>query len=154
MRVLIVALVGLVVLGLGLVIASNRPNADEAAARYRQALMTVLDGSTDPLLRMQRGELAYNPDVIRRHAAQLPVLSSMVSEAFARDTRAAAHLNSAALAYVWSDPVTFGQDAQHLQNAASALQRAAQDGAQSEIASAIRTLGAACVECHRQFRAP
>ena len=154
MRVLIVGLVGLAVLGLGLVIARNRPNADEAAAQYRQALMTVLDGSTDPLLQMQHGELAYNPDVIRRHAAQLPVLSGMVSEAFARDTRAAAHLNSAALAYVWSDPAAFNQDVQQLQIAASALQRAAQNGTQFQIVGAIRMLDAACVQCHRQFRAP
>lgn len=150
-KVLIVVFFVLAVL-LGVVIARNRPSADEEAVVYRQALMTVIDGTFEPLLQMESGRRAYDGALVRLHASELPMLSAMIAEAFRRDTRAARNVNTAALSYVWSDPAAFLQSVQRLRSDALALQSAAGSGDQAQVDSAIRTVAGECDQCHRRFR--
>jgi cytochrome c556 len=150
-KALIVILFTLAVL-LGVVIARDRPSADQQAVVYRQALMTVMDGTFDPLLQMQSGRRPYDLSLVRQHASELPVLSFMIAEAFERDTHAARNLNSAALSYVWSNHAAFLQSARRLQSDAQTLQSAAVSGDQNRVNDAIRAMTGECDRCHRQFR--
>jgi cytochrome c556 len=154
MKALIVAIAVSAVVTLGIVVARNRPSADQAAVDYRQALMTVIDGVSEPLFLMQSGRLAYDGALIRRHAAELPVLSGMVPEDFGRDTRAASRVATAALPYVWSDAADFGKAAQAFESAAAELQAAVQAGDRVRVLQAVQRLDGACTRCHRRFRAP
>ncbi len=146
-----IALLALV--ALGVVIARMQPSADQNAVDYRQALMFVINDQMQPLSLMHGGQLPYDPALVRKHATDLATLASMIPEAFARDTRAARKLNTAALAYVWTDHSDFVKSAARLQQDAEALNGAAQDDNQAQIQSALGTLSAECARCHRQFRA-
>jgi cytochrome c556 len=137
---------------LGVVIARNRPSADQEAVVYRQALMTVIDGGFEPLLQMQSGRRPYDAALLRLHASELPVLSIMIAEAFKRDTHAARSANSAALPYVWTDHAEFLQSAQRLHGDAQALQDAAASGDREAVNTAIRAMAGECDQCHRKFR--
>jgi cytochrome c556 len=137
---------------LGVVLARNRPSADQQAVAYRQALMTVIDGTFDPLLEMQSGRRPYDPALVRLHASELPMLSLMIAEAFRRDTHAARNVDSAALPYVWTDHAAFLQSAQRLQGDGQALQGAATSGDQDRVNAAIRAMAGDCDQCHRKFR--
>ncbi|HTT05167.1 MAG TPA: cytochrome c [Steroidobacteraceae bacterium] len=153
MKRVIVVMLALSAVALGIVIARNAPDADQQAVDYRQALMTVIDGVTEPLFRMQRGQLAYDTAVVRKRAAQLTVLSGMVGDAFTRDTRSSTHLQTAALPYVWSDPASFAAAVRRMQTAATALQHAAEAQDPDAVRPAIAALDTDCAQCHRQFRA-
>jgi cytochrome c556 len=153
MKRVIVVMLTLAAVALGIVIARNGPSADQQAVDYRQALMTVVDGVTQPLFRMQRGQLAYDGALVRKHASELTVLSGMVADAFARDTRSSSHLQTAALPYVWSDPGSFAAAVRRMQKAATALQQAAQGDDPAGVQPAIQALDTDCAQCHRQFRA-
>lgn len=150
-RVVIVALV-LAAVALGIVIARNRPSADQQALDFRQALMTVIDGVSAPLFSMRRGQQPYDEALVSRRAMQLATLSGMLEEAFARDTRAA-HLQSAALPYIWSDSSAFAAAVRHMQQATTALQQSVDAHDRAQVEHATRALEAACAQCHRQFRA-
>lgn len=104
MKKAILIVIALVVVALGVVIARNRPTADQEAVVYRQALMTVIGVTMDPLLLMQRGQKRYDAALIGKHAGELVVLSEMIPEAFARDTRSARNVETAALPSVWEKP--------------------------------------------------
>lgn len=153
MKRVIVVMVALAVVALGIVIARTGPNADQQAVDYRQALMTVIDVVTQPLFRMQRGQLAYDAALLRKRAEQLTVLSGMVGDAFTRDTRASSHLQTAALPYVWSDPAAFAAAVGRMQAAATALRQAAQGNDPAAVRPALEALDTDCARCHRQFRA-
>lgn len=142
----------LLAVALGVVIARNRPTADQDAIVYRQALMTVIGGTMDPLLLMQRGRMRYDAALVGKHAGELAVLGGMIPEAFARDTRAARQADSAALPSIWTKPQDFLQSAQRLQADADALQSAVKSDDQARIDGAIGTLDGGCTQCHRAFR--
>lgn len=146
-------MLALLAIALGIVIARNGPSADEQAVDYRQALMTVIDVVTEPLFRMQRGQLAYDAAQVSKRSLQLAVLSGMVGDAFARDTRHSSHLQTAALPYVWSDPRAFAAAVQRLQQDATALRRSAQGDNAAGVKPALQALDTDCDQCHRQFRA-
>ncbi|HEX4051090.1 MAG TPA: cytochrome c [Steroidobacteraceae bacterium] len=153
MKRAIVVMLALVAIALGIVIARNGPSADEQAVDYRQALMTVIDNVTEPLFRMQRGQLTYNSALVGKRSMQLAVLSGMVGDAFARDTRSSSHLQTAALPYVWSDPRSFAAAVQRMQKAAAALQRSTLSEDSAHVQPMIQALDSDCAQCHRQFRA-
>ncbi len=152
MKKAILIVIALAAVALGVVIARNRPTADQEAVVYRQALMTVIGVTTDPLLLMQRGQRRYDAALIGKHAGELAVLSEMIPEAFARDTRSARNVETAALPSVWEKPQDFLQSAQRLQSDADALQSAVKSGDQAQIDSAIGMLDGGCAQCHRAFR--
>jgi cytochrome c556 len=152
MKRIVVVMLALLAIALGIVVARNGPSADQQAVDYREALMTVIDVVTEPLFRMQRGELAYDAALVNKRSLQLAVLSGMVGDAFARDTRSSPHLQTAALPYVWSDPGGFAAAVQRMQKDATALQRSAQ-GDSADVKPALQALDTDCAQCHRQFRA-
>jgi cytochrome c556 len=115
--------------------------------------MTVIDVVTEPLFRMQRGQLAYDGALAGKRSMQLAVLSGMVGDAFARDTRSSSHLETAALPYVWSDPRAFAAAVQRMQKDATALQRSTLGDDPAAIQPTVQALDADCAQCHRQFRA-
>ncbi len=92
-------------------------------------------------------------ELYHEHAAELPILSSMVAEAFARDTHASSHLQTAALPYVWTDPAMFAKAVHQLRLDSDALQLAVGGTDQSRIDHAIHSLDTTCTQCHREFRA-
>jgi cytochrome c556 len=152
MKRAIVVVLLLAAVALAIVVARNRPSLDQQAADFRQALMTVIDGVSAPLFGMQRGEQPYDEALVRKHAEELATLSGMVSEAFERDTRGA-HLQTAALPYVWSDRAAFAAALARMQQAATGLQRAAAGADRAQVGRATQALDNSCVQCHRQFRA-
>ncbi|HTW75376.1 MAG TPA: cytochrome c [Steroidobacteraceae bacterium] len=152
MKRALIVLAALAVVALGVVIARTPPSADQNAVEYRQALMFVIDGQMQALSSMHAGRMPYDAALVREHAADLTTLAGMIPEAFSRDTRAARRLDTAALAYVWTDQAHFVQSARRLQRDAEALNGAVQDGDEAQVQSAIGALSGECVQCHRQYR--
>jgi adenylosuccinate lyase len=152
MKNAILAIIIVAMVTIGIVIARNRPSADQEAIDYRQALMTVIDGQMAPLLLMQQGQAPFNAALLRAHAGHLAVLAGMIPEAFARNTSTNRKLESAALPYVWSDQADFLRGVQRFQASAEALRRTADSGEQSALRQAIGAVNAQCDQCHRSFR--
>jgi|SRR5579871_963137 len=153
MRRLILGMLLAAAIALGLVLARNQPDVDEQAVNYRQALMTVIDRVSQPLFLMQHGQRTYDGAELRKAALQLTVLSGMIGDAFARDTRSAQRVPTAALPYVWTDAPAFNAAVQRMQSDAATLQQVASSADIARVALALSAVDSDCAQCHRQFRA-
>lgn len=151
-RYLILAGALLLAVAIGLVVAHNRPSADEQAVDYRQALMTVIDGQLQPLLEMQHGQRPFDLALVRLHAGNLTTLAHMVPEAFARNTSAAGQLQTGALSFIWQDPRAFRTRLDQFTAVSEQLREAAAAGEPPGVDRAVAALETQCVQCHRSFR--
>jgi cytochrome c556 len=129
----------------------GRPNPDQAAVGFRQALMTVIGGTAVPLILMQRGRAPYSAERVAKNAANLTTLAGMIPDAFERDTSSAS-VKTMALPAVWQKHEEFVKTAAELKTRVEALDKAAKGGSEDEVKTAIMNVGAVCNQCHMNFR--
>lgn len=129
----------------------GRPNPDQTAVRFREALMTVIGGTAGPLLGMQRGRVPYSAERVAKSARDLTTLAGMIPDAFERDT-SSAQVKTLALPVVWQNHDEFVMTARELRTRAEALDKAAKSGNEDEVKTAIMNVGAVCNQCHMKFR--
>ncbi len=134
-------------------IAQNRPNPDQAAAGYRQALMTVIAGNLGPVAGMARDRVPYDAAVATKNVERVAVLSTMVTDAFARDTSAATTLEkNEASPDIWKQKADFDKLANDIKAKADAALAAVKGGDQAKAKAALGELGSACGTCHDKYR--
>ncbi len=129
----------------------RRPNPDQTAVQFREALMTVIGGTAVPLILMQRGRMPYNADVVAKDAMNLTTLAGMIPDAFERDTSSST-VKTMALPVVWQNHDEFLMTAGKLKTQVEALDMAVKGGSQDDIKTAIMNVGAVCNQCHMKFR--
>lgn len=145
--------VGLLVGTIGSAQAARRPSPDQLAARYRQALMTVIVVNDVPLAAMGRGRAPYNAASVRKYSARLGALAEMVPDAFERNTSHARGIRTLALPKIWQQKASFLDHADKLKLAVDHLETAIAKGdSESTIKTAINNVGRSCGSCHKAFR--
>ena len=115
-------------LTLGLLVAStsivHAQEADEAtkAVENRQAVFKLIGWSFDPVGKMLKNQMKYDAATVQKSAGRLEVLSPMITEAFAVDTRGkAAGVKTKAREGAWTNAADFKAKNDDLIKAVAAL---------------------------------
>ena len=131
--------------------------AEERAAKARQALMQVYAFNLGQLGAMAKGEMEYNADLAKASADNLvkattmngmamwPKGSSMDDEGMAGKTWAKAD--------IWADGSDVGEKAKAMREAAAQMAEVAGNGLDA-MKGAMGGVGGGCKGCHEKFRAP
>lgn len=137
--------------------AAMSGEAEERAAKARQALMQVYAFNLGQLGAMVKGDAEYNADLAKASADNLvkatsmngmamwPKGSSMADEGMAGKTWAKAD--------IWADGSDVGDKAKALREAAAQMAEVAGNGLDA-VKGAMGGVGAGCKGCHEKFRAP
>lgn len=124
----------------------------ERAAETRQSVLHLMGWNMAPLGAMARGRMDFDTAQVETNAGRLLALASMMSDAFAPDTRGNA-LTTEALDVIWEQPEAFAAKIQDTIDAAGRLQTVAATGDEGAMREAIAGLGSTCGSCHDDFRA-
>jgi len=145
------AIAASVVLAPALVAAQD---AEEKAIGTRQGYMKIVGWEAGPLFGMAKGEIEYNAEAAKKHAANLKLISQYpVAELFLKGTSNEDRPGKTrTLAKAWSDWDGFAKALGNWQAAIDGLQSAAGAG-QGELAAAVGELGKSCGGCHKPYRA-
>lgn len=137
--------------------AAMSGEAEERAAKARQALMQVYAFNLGQLGAMVKGDAECNADLAKASADNLvkatsmngmamwPKGSSMADEGMAGKTWAKAD--------IWADGSDVGDKAKALREAAAQMAEVAGNGLDA-VKGAMGGVGAGCKGCHEKFRAP
>ncbi len=130
-------------------IAQER-DPDKAAYEYRHSIFVVILANLGPIAGMAKDRIPFDGAEMAKRAERIRVMSTMIEEAFRRDTRGA-DLDTEAKDEIWDNYTDFSSKAQKLGDAAAALVAAAGDGA-DPAKEAFRTMAGACKACHDDYR--
>ena len=119
----------------------------EDAIKYRQSVFTVMANSFGKISAVVKGEAPYNKDEVAKNAAIVTMMSTLPWQAFGPGTE-----GGKAQSEVWSDNAKFKAAADKMQLAVVDLNKAAQSGDLESIKKAFSTAGAACKNCHDDFK--
>lgn len=146
-----IAMTAAVVLAPSLVTAQD---AEEKAIETRQGYMKVVGWEAGPLFGMAKGEIEYNAEAAKKHAANLKLLAQYpVAELFIKGTSNEDRPGKTrTLAKAWSDWDGFAKALGDWQAAIDGLQSKAGAG-HGELAAAVGELGKSCGGCHKPYRA-
>ena len=123
--------------------------ADEAAVKYREAVMEAVGGHTKALGAIVKGEVAHVGD-LKAHVAALDALATMSQHIF---PTAPESEKSELLPAAWEKPQEFKQALVAFETAAGGLARAAAaDPSPKGIAPAFGELAKTCKSCHDSFK--
>lgn len=132
------------------------PTPEQQAANSiltRQGLFKLLGQQFGPIGGMLRGPVPFDAAVVARNSARIEVLSSMINEQFANDTRKFTATPTKALEGIWNSAADFKSKADALNTAAAALTAAAKTGDKAATLKAAGDVGKACGSCHDNYRA-
>ena len=129
-------------------------DAQEKAIETRQGYMKIVGWEAGPLFGMAKGEIEYNADAAKKHAANLKLISQYpVAELFMKGTSNEDRPGKTrTLAKAWSDWDGFAKALGDWQAAIDGLQSKAGAG-HGELAAAVGELGKSCGGCHKPYRA-
>jgi len=130
----------------------NRPNPDQQAAGYRQALMTVIAGNLGPVAAMARDRAPYDAAVATKNVERVVALSGMIADAWARDTSAATLEKNESSPNVWKEKANFDKLAGDVTTKANAALAAIKAGDAAKAKAALGDLGSSCGACHDKYR--
>ncbi len=123
---------------------------DKAAYEYRHSIFVVILANIAPIAGMAKDRIPFDGAAMAKRAERIRVMSTMIEEAFRRDTRGA-DLDTEAKDEIWENYDDFASKAQKLGEAAAALAQAAGEGAEPA-KEAFRTMAGACKACHDEYR--
>ena len=121
------------------------------AIKYRQALMEVVGGHTGAFFAILQGKVDQ-PEALAYHAQGLANASAYVLSAFEQNTAGQGNAETESKDNIWSDWEGFAEDVAAFEAAATALAAAVDAGDMAAIGPAAGALGAACQDCHNDFR--
>ena len=130
--------------------AAHATDADEAI-KYRQALMEVVGGHTGAFFAILQGKVDQ-PEALAYHARGIANASAYVAAAFEQDTAGEGNAGTESKDNIWSDWDGFSEDVVAFEVAATALADAVEAGDMAAIGPAAGALGAACQDCHKDYR--
>lgn len=133
--------------------APNPAAQAKSAVETRQGLFKLIAQQNGPIGGMLRNQVPFDAALVARNANRIQVLSEMIPELFARDTREFKDIKTGALDGIWNSQADFKTKADALTQAAAALNAAAKSGDQAATLKAAGEVGKACGSCHDSFRA-
>jgi cytochrome c556 len=139
------------------VLAQGGPPTPEqqaaSAIQTRQGLFKVMASQFGPVGGMLRNQVPFDAAVVAKNSARIEVLSDMIPELFANDTRKFTATPSKALDGIWNSLPDFKGKSDALTKAAAALTAAAKTGDKAATLKAAGEVGKACGACHDSYRA-
>jgi len=119
----------------------------DAAIKYRKATFTVMSTHFARIGAVAKGEVPFNKDEVAKNAAIVNAMASLPWQAFGPGTE-----GGDALPSVWSEETKFKSNQEKLISAASSLNSAANSGDLDAVKKATANVGAACKNCHDDFK--
>lgn len=135
-------------------LTQGKPDTEDKAIATRQGYMKLVVWEAGPLFGMAKGDIAYNAEVAKAHAANLKTISAYpVGGLFLPGTSKADRPGKTrALAEIWKDQDKFAKALGDYQSAVAALGGQVGNG-KDALAAAVSELGKSCGGCHKPFRA-
>ncbi len=148
-----VAVCSAVLLGSMIPVTQSHADTEERAIATRQAFMKLVVWEAGPLFGMAKGDIAYDAEAAKTHAANLKAISQYpVTGLFlAATSKADRPGKTRAKAEIWQDWAKFETAFDDWQAAVAALADVAGDG-QPALAAAVSGLGKSCGGCHKPFK--
>jgi len=127
---------------------------EDKAIATRQGYMKIVIWEAGPLFGMAKGEMPYDAEAAKSHAANLRTISQYpVGSLFVTGTSKADRPGKTrALAKIWEDMAGFGKAYTDWLAAVDALGNEVGNG-QPALAAAVGNLGKTCGGCHKPYRA-
>ena len=129
---------------------SGGGNQDPPIVQYRKLIMQNNRNHRSQLQLLLAGNSGVQDD-IKRHTAALEANVMTFSSLFPEGS---AHANSRALPDIWTKKDEFATRVRAIQDAAKALNAAAQQGDNAAVQTALRAYSQTCGACHTSFRRP
>lgn len=126
-------------------IAASGARADEAAVKYRQAVMDAIGGHTDALAAIVTKDVPFRQDT-EAHASALGELAKMTSHIFPEGSDTG---KTSALPAIWQKPEQFQKVLSAFQSAAAKVAAA---GGGPDLPSAVDAMLKTCKSCHDDFK--
>ncbi len=134
-------------------LASSSVIAEESFEKeieYRQGVMDILSWNMKHIGGMLKGNMPYDAEKIKTHAADIASVASLnILAGFPEDSTGE---DSAALEDIWMDFDNFKQKLADFKMAAEGMNTAAQSGEQTAVGKAMEALGKSCKSCHKPFK--
>jgi len=119
----------------------------DAAIKYRKATFTVMSTHFARIGAVAKGEVPFNKDEVAKNAAIVNAMASLPWQAFGPGTE-----GGDALPSVWSEESKFKSNQEKLISAVASLNSAANSGDLDAVKKATANVGAACKNCHDDFK--
>jgi cytochrome c556 len=126
----------------------------KSAIETRQGLFKVIANQNGPMGAMMRGQREVDTALVTQRMERIKVLSEIIPEVFALDTRQYKDTKTAALDGIWNSQADFKSKAEALGKAADAVLAVSKTGDKEATAKALRdNIGKGCSGCHDNYRA-
>ena len=127
---------------------------EDKAIATRQGYMKLVLWEAGPLFGMAKGEVPYDAEAAKAHAAKLKTISEYPAGGLfvAGTSKSDRPGKTRALAKIWEDMAGFGKAFTDWQAAVAALGDEAGNG-QPALAAAVGEMGKTCGGCHKPYRA-
>lgn len=145
-------MLGLAIGGLAAVplLAAAQFAKPEDAVRYRQGALNVMGVHFARLGAMAQGKMPWDPKAVADNVAVVEAVHKLPFTAFGEGTDKVS--GSKAKPEIWSDRAKFDKARDGMFAAVAKLSQTAKGGQEAEIKKAIGDAGAACKNCHDDFR--
>ena len=149
-----VAVCSAVLLGSMIAVTQGQADTGADAIATRQGFMKLVVWEAGPLFGMAKGDIAYDAEAAKTHAANLEALSHYPYTGLflAGTSKADRPGKTVAKPDIWQDRAKFETAFDNWQAAVAALGDKVGNG-QPALAAAVGELGKACGGCHKPFRA-
>ncbi len=149
-----VAVCSAVLLGPMVAVTPSQADTEDQAIATRQGFMKIVVWEAGPLFGMAKGDIAYDAEAAKTHAANLKAISQYPVTGLFLDGTSKADRPGKTVAKpeIWQDRAKFETAFDNWRTAVAALANVAGDG-QPALAAAVGDLGKACGGCHKPFRA-
>jgi cytochrome c556 len=125
----------------------------KSAIETRQGLFKVMSNQMGPIGGMLRNAVPFDAELVARNAARIQMLSEMIPDLHALDTRQFKTIKTGALDGIWNSQPDFKGKADALTKAAAATVAAAKTGDKAATLKAAADIGKSCGGCHDNYRA-
>jgi hypothetical protein len=142
-RIIVVALVTAVISGTALAQFAK----PDAAIKYRKAAFTMMATHNARIAAVVKGEVPFNKEDVAKNAAIVNAMASLPWQAFGPGTE-----GGDALPSIWSDGAKFKSAQDRLVTATASLNSATNSGDLEAVKKASANVGAACKNCHDDFK--
>ena len=122
----------------------------EAAIKYRQGALFVMQENFARVARMASGKVPFDAKVAADSAAVAEYMSKLPWAGFVEGSEKG--LDTKAKPEIWSDKAKFMEAADKMQGEMTKLSAAAKTGNLDSIKAAIGAVGGSCKSCHDAFR--
>ncbi|MBT3358982.1 MAG: cytochrome c [Rhodospirillales bacterium] len=122
--------------------------ADEAAIKYRQAVMKALGGHMGSVAAIVKGKVPHSGH-LADHGAAIAAIGNMTADLFPKESSMG---KTGALPAIWEKPDDFAKAVGAFKDASQKFAMAAKGGDMGAVGAALGALGGSCGGCHKPFR--